>query len=427
MKIYGKDFYDQLWNTAFSRLTLKDYIDRVQSNRYNSDNFIGFRWGDIQNETEWTQTIMPLDITPMAIVTDFDSPVIPFSNTTAKYKGGSFPRSKSRREFNEQDVRKQMEYYNYDGATSFRDWAEENMFVTTDKLVQSQINRQMFFRNTLVSNGEIKISKDNNPYGLGDLYIAGNVPKENITTKTGNEHWWTGTIGGAEGSSSNPVEDLKNMVDQAEYDFGLVGVHFEIERTTAKQLVKHSKVLEAIAANANPSAPSSSWAIASFAQVKWENRLEILGDIVGAKFVVIDHLAANETYNKSTRAVDLPTIRTFNPNTVVLVPDGIIGDIVTLRPLPIGRPENFEYFLGGRGLIITDWDVHKKVEYIETELTATPVLGMPQYMFYIDFMGTAGIKGVSAPLNYGDTSKEESSDLEKIVVKDVKSTKKTTE
>lgn len=402
MRQYGENFYKGVFEEAFSRLTLPDFVEGTDANNlYNNAPIPGFNFGPVQNETEFTQYMKERNIIPMAIGTDFDSPVIPFAKQGIRYAGGTIPRFKTRKEFNEQDVRKGAEVANYDGPEAFRMWAEDNIFFTNEEHITSHWNRQTWLRHQLVSKGQVILDKSNNPYGVTGIVIPGNVPSSNITTLSGGNRWWTDSIGGTKGASSNIPQSLNDIADNVSRRYALRSMHWEVDYDTAKAIVNHDSVIEALAISAYVNASVPATAQSAIRMMKWDARLEALNGILTFPIRVIDHLAANEKFDKVAGKLTREELNSFDPNVIVLVPDGNLGNIVPLRPIQIGRPDHFANFFGGRGKIVTKWDEYKSIEYMEFELTATPVLDMPQYMFYLDFMGNANVSGVSAQVPFG--------------------------
>jgi len=400
MRQYGEKFYAGVFEQAFSRLTLPDFVEGSDANNlYNNAPITGFTFAAVQNETEFTQYMKERNIVPMAIGTDFDSPVVPFAKEGIRYAGGTIPRFKTRKEFNEQDIRKGAEVASYDGADAFRMWAEDNIFYTNEEHITSHWNRQTWLRHQLVSKGQVILDKTNNPYGVTGIVIPGNVPSENITRLAGENRWWTDSIGGNQGSSSSIPESLNEIADNVSRRYGLRSMHWEVDYDTAKAIVNHDSVISALAVIALTNAAVATTAESAIRLMKWDARLEALNAILTFPIRVIDHLAANEKFDKSAGRLTKQELNSFDPNVIVLMPDGELGRIVPLRPIQVGRVEHFANFFDGRGKIVTKWDEYKSVEYMEFELTATPVLDMPQYMYYLDFMGDAGISGVSASIN----------------------------
>ena len=73
-------------------------------------------------------------------------------------------------------------------------------------------------------------------------------------------------------------------------------------------------------------------------------------------------------------------VRSFEPYNLALVPDGQIGETIAVAPYAVGDASNFAEYYGGRLMITYDFDVRKKTQYMESELTALVVPDKPKYM-----------------------------------------------
>lgn len=397
MKHYTEEFY-RFSDTIFGDYQLPDLVREVEANRNNGLDIRGFTLGDIQDDPEYRQVITSISIVPMAVGVDFDSLPLPFSNEGFSIEGGSLPRLRTIRQMGEQDIRKVRRAAKMFGASNGQQAALDHFIESIDFHITSQENRQTWFRHQLISRGFAEYTDASNPYGVKKLTFFSRVRSGNVTTKTGTDRWWTDANMTVEGTTSDPIGDMKEVVDNAEYNYRLMNSHFEINRKTAKKLVNHSKVIEAIAASLHPAAASEAWATGAARMLTWEQKLEILGELVGASFVVIDKVSAVEVWNKTTQRFEHPTMEAFAEDAVVLVPDGVIGSMISLDPIRIS-PEGVHYanFMGGRGLFTFDWDVQGKVERLVSELTALPVLNVPDYIFPIAFAGNsyASVQGTS--------------------------------
>ena len=60
-------------------------------------------------------------------------------------------------------------------------------------------------------------------------------------------------------------------------------------------------------------------------------RMQILGEILGTPFVLVDSIVSTEKLNASKQLEDVQ-IRAFDENVIVLVPDGSLGEIHTVMP-----------------------------------------------------------------------------------------------
>ena len=105
-------------------------------------------------------------------------------------------------------------------------------------------------------------------------------------------------------------------------------------------------------------------------------------ELVGASIVEREHLVATQVYNRSTKAMENKVVDAFEENVFVFVPDGNIGEVITVEPITVGGG-TYANFLGGRGLLTVGVDPVKKCQGFYTEMTSLLVPTMPQNMYYL--------------------------------------------
>ena len=155
--------------------------------------------------------------------------------------------------------------------------------------------------------------------------------------------------------------------------------HFEINASYLDKVLKHSKVVAAIGANLFPMAENAS---ASAAYLSRAKKIEVLAEIVGAPIDAIDAIVATEVYNKPTKALERKMIDAFEANVVVFVPDGDLGEIITVEPIAIDGG-TYATFYGGRLLLTVDVDAKYKCQSFNTEMTSLVVANRAHEMFYL--------------------------------------------
>ena len=135
--------------------------------------------------------------------------------------------------------------------------AYEQLFITVDKLIGGHTNALTFQRHQAVSKGKFTINATNNPKGLNGITLDYHVPTNHKTTLTGPACWWTSTTHTTanEGSASNPVKDLSDIVAAAR--FAGVRGHFEVNIDFLKETMAHSKVIALIGVSVLPVADST--------------------------------------------------------------------------------------------------------------------------------------------------------------------------
>ncbi|MEG0560161.1 MAG: major capsid protein [Muribaculaceae bacterium] len=387
MQTYEKNYYDLVTSGLGSLTKLQGYLDNVLAMKYNMLQLDGFTMASgMQPDFSYEQIQKELDINVMASYVDLDSDPVPFAAKGFSLSTGKIPRMKARLELDEDDIRKQLIIQQRFGNSSDRamNAAKDALWNTTDTLIGSHTNSLTYQRHQMVSRGELKLLDTNNPRGLKNVAFGANVPDANKTILTANARWWTDAAYKTEGTTSNPIQDMKDQVEKAE-DKGLTAMHFEIDKAFAKKVISHSKVNAAIAANLFPMATDQTAVANAAANLSFERKIEILSSIVGAPFKVIDSVVAIEKYNTATKKIERPQQRAFAPDVLVLVPDGNLGEVLTVEPikLPLNNG-TYADFYGGRLLMTVDYDIMKKIQYYQTEMTSLVVPSVPQMMFYLN-------------------------------------------
>jgi hypothetical protein len=315
----------------------------------------------------------------MASYVDLDSQPIPVGTEGAVINTGRIPRMKMVEYYNEDKYRKLLIAEQRFGAQSNKvvNAAVKALFNTVDTLVGGHTNALTYQRHQIVSTGKFVINSTNNPNGIIGLTFAAHVPAANINTLSGTKRWWTDADKTTEGTTADPIADLVAMVEVARKK-GVKG-HFEVNAAYLDKVLKHSKVVAAIGMNLFPTAVDSTAPAAYLSRAK---KLEVLAEIVGAPIVAIDAIVATEVYNKSTKALERKMIDAFEADVFVFVPDGELGEILTVEPIAI-EGGTYGTFYDGRLLLTVDVDAKYKCQSFNTEMTSLVVPNKPQYMWYL--------------------------------------------
>ena len=104
--------------------------------------------------------------------------------------------------------------------------------------------------------------------------------------------------------------------------------------------------------------------------------------LIGAPINAIDSLVAIESIDATNRQMSRSTVRAFEQNVVVFVPDGNIGVVKTVEPIAI-EGGNYGSFYGGKLLLTVGVDFVKKCQSFNTEMTSLVIPTSPQYMWYL--------------------------------------------
>ena len=389
MNTYSVEFYDLLARAlgANDSKRLQGYLDEVMAAKYNSLQLDGFSFApEMQLDFTYEQLQREVGLNVMAQYVDLDSPAIPLGTEGAALSTGKIPRMKLVEYLNEDKVRKQRITEERFGISSDRviNSAKDNLFITVDRLIGGHTNSLTYQRHQMVSNGKIVLTDTNNPNGIVGVTLSAHIPAKNVTTLSGTKRWWTSVSDGiyaTPGTDCNPVKDMKDMVRVAKQKG--ISVHFEVDELYAEQICDHPKVAEAIALSMYPliGADAIESAVASVSALPYEDKIARLSKLVGAPIKTIDSIVSVEKWDKAESKLTRPTFRAFNDNVLVLVPDGALGEVLTVEPISFGGTAGT--FYGGRLLLTVGVDYVKKCQSFNTEMTSLVVPDKPQYMWYL--------------------------------------------
>lgn len=386
MNTYTLDIYDLLGRAlgGSDARRLQGYLDEVMAQKYNNLDIPGFDFAsDMQLDFTYEQLQKEVGLNVMAQYVDLDSPAIPLGGEGFQLGTGKIPRMKLVEYFNEDKVRKQRILEQRFGANGDRvlDSAKNHLFVTLDKLIGGHTNSLTYQRHQIVSKGKFTLTDTNNPNGIVNQTFAAHIPAANIIPLSGTKRWYTAVsdgVYGTPGANCDPIGDLKAIVRKAK-DKGVRG-HFEIDEAYAEQIVTHPKIVAALAMVAFPLA-SAEVAAGNINLLDFETKIASLGRIIGAPIKTIDSIVSVEKWDNDFKKLVRPTFRAFEDNVLVFVPDGSLGEILTVEPISFGG--TYGTFYGGRLMVTVDVDFSKKCQSFETEMTSLVVPDKPQYMWYI--------------------------------------------
>ena len=387
MNTYTPQFYDLLSRAlgASDSAHLQGFLDEVMAEKYNALQLDGFSFNpDMQLDFTYEQIQAEIGLNVMASYVDVDSPAIPIGTEGPQLSTGRIPRMKMVEYLNEDKIRKMLIAEQRFGAASdrVRQSAVSNLFVTLDRLIGGHTNSLTYQRHQMVSAGKLTLTDVNNPNGITDVTFSAKVPKENVTTLSGTNRWWTSVSEGtysSEGTSCNPVADLKKIVRTAR-NRGVRG-HFEVETTFMDQVLGHSKILSAIAAQVLPLADATVGS-AYVTNMADSAKDAALAAIVGAPFVRMDSIVTTQKWDKTQKRLTSQTFNAFDGNVLVFVPDGSLGEVLTVEPITV-QGGVYGGFYDGRLLLTVGVDPVKKCQSYNTEMTSLVVPDKPQYMWYI--------------------------------------------
>lgn len=381
MNTFDVQVYDLLSRAGISDgRQLQAFIDNQVMQKYNELNIPGFSFAaDMQLDFGYEQIQRDFALNIMASYVDLDSPATPNATKGAAVARGRVPRMKKVEYYNEDKIRKMLILEQRFGANSdnVRAAAYADLFIALDNLVGGHVNSLSYQRHQIVSTGKFTLTAENNPDGLKNLTFASHVPSANWNTLSGNKRWWTDAEKTTEGSAATPIEDMRQMVEDARRKG--VRVHFEVNYNFLTKILSHSKVVATIGINALPAADVT--AQAAYAGILGRDRKKaILSELVGAPIVEHDHMVATQKVTKGV--VENILVDSFASDVVVCVPDGSLGEIITVEPIAIAGG-TYANFLGGRGLVTIQADYQKKVQSYNTEMTSLVVPSIAQHFYYL--------------------------------------------
>ena len=377
------NYYD-LVGRALGGLTYQSFVDSFNE-IYNVPQTDGFVWDDeIQMDFTYHQLEAELGIYTMASYVDLDSDAPLRAIQGAEIATGKIPRMKHGFVLNEKIIREQMIF----ASKGAFDAAGESalmklLFNSTDKLIGGNYNRLSMQRHQAVSTGKLTINSTNNVGGLRSLVLDFSIPSGNITTKATTARWWTDTAYATQGATSDPLADMVALVEAAEDGHAPSG-HLEMSKALWRRLKGHTVFLTSMGYVYNPEAATDAIALTYGKRLTNDELLTLLERKLGYTVVIVDHKGVVESFNKTTKVIDFNQIDSFDVDSVVYVPDGEIGTIKSVMPIVIPDPAaRIAYFDEGRTTLTQTFDAKKKIQYIESELTALCVPNKRSYMFYL--------------------------------------------
>lgn len=388
MNTYPSEFYDLLARAlgASDSAHLQGFVDEALALKYGNLQIDGFNFApEMQLDFTYEQLVKEVGLSVMANYYDLDSPAVPTGTEGAEVYTGKIPRMKAVEYWNEDKYRKLLIAEERFGAQSnnVRAAAFRGLFNTVDTLVGQHTNSLTYQRHQMVSKGELDINANNNPLGIALPKLSAHVPAANKIKLTGTKRWWTSVSDGiysSEGSACNPIKDLQDIVKEARHK-GVTG-HFEVNNSYLDQVLEHSKVAAAIAAKFSVQSGVATVSADNLYLFDRDARIAALGQIVGATIKPIDSQVAVEKWDASAKKLVRNSFDAFDTNVLVFVPDGNIGEILTVEPLRIAGG-TYASFYGGRLLLTVGADYVKKCQSFNTEMTSLVVPDKPKYMWYL--------------------------------------------
>ena len=369
--------FDALYYALGGDMTrLQDFVDAILAD-YNTLEVDGFTFNeDLLDDFTFEQVEHYVGIAPLAAVVDPDSPAIPFGRQGQSLGTGKIPRMKTVEYLNEAKVRtlKKLIRRRDISASMVMDSAGASIGEIIANQVQSFTNALTYQRDQMVSKAGIVYNSTNNPYGI-NLELSARVPSANKYAVNSGNGWFAATTYAAV-ASSDPVQDMKDLVEVARKK-GLTACHFEMNNLVIDRLLKHTQVIADIKERFSLNA---TYTVSSLKPFTRNEQIAALEALVGKPIIERDHISAVE-YSEGGILKER-TFSSFSDENVVLVPDGNIGEILTVEPL-LFEGGRYAYAFGRKAAFTIGTDYVKKCQSYGGEMTSVVAPDKPRLMFYL--------------------------------------------
>ena len=384
--IHDPSTYD-LISLGLGGRSFQEFVDSYLFEKYNGLKIDGFDFDPNlqldytyqQLEAEYGLYTMPSYIAP-------GSPSPVKSNKSISVNFGTIPHNSHSIMLDEQTLRLQAYLNQQTGAFTEQMRTAINMllFDSSDKLIGGNYSALTYQRDQMVSNFALTLTDSNDPQGLKGITMSANVPAANTTTLASTAKWFT-DASDTEGSASDPIKDLQAMIVKIK-NKGVRSYHFEIDELSLMRMFNHSKVKAALAVSMSLNIAASNMATAE-SLLNFDVKKAMLSSILGCPVISKENVVAVEKFDKTTGEVESSQIRSFNPNTIVLVPDGQIGTIKSAQPVLLGSVTNGEIasFDDGRTLLRRYYDIRTNRQYIQSDNASLAIPTSAQKMFRLIF------------------------------------------
>ena len=375
------------------------YYDTILKGRENMDlNIEGFEWDDPQIDFTYEMLETGDDVYAMAHYVDLNSPALPSGKQTEFAKlTGSIPRQKYRVVRGENDYRKELivmqevaaiaRFQGRNVNTSLSEHLAKYLFSTLVEFPEAHKTSLNYQVGQMKSAAKLVLNDENNPRGIKGVEFGAKVPASNFIKP----NWFTkradGTYVAVEGA--NPIEDLKAKIREIRWNGQYKNVVVELDEQFAFEVFKMPEVLKAIGYADTPnlrlSAKNDDNAMAVAKNLEDEIIKDYFRKLINADRIVYHNtLVAAEKLNVEDKNYDRKTMKAFNPDVVLVRPEGTIGKIKNVVPLrPDGSAITAGIF-GGRGLIEYIYNAQTRTQDWQSELTILAVPNRPRDMFYFE-------------------------------------------
>ena len=397
-KYYGLDTLMASNGINSSDAFMAYYLQVLSRRESQNLNEIGFEeWDTPQVDFDYKMLEVEDQIKVMATYVDLNSEPIPIGSKGFNTLSGSIPRQKARWILGENDYRKEMivlenlniaaRFTNQSPADSIKNYLAKLLFGGLSEIQDAHIGSISYQVGQMKSTGAVTLTDANNPRGIQNITFSAQIPNANIVTLEGDYRWFTNAEKTSEGSSSDPVNDLKTRVRDAKELYPSVTV--EVQENSFFQDMKHSKWQIALGYAMTPGLMVSA-GVSDAAKATAAAIADAAGDdaikaafkkVIGADEVLFSKTVCGvEVWNKEQKKLVRNKLQAFNADTYLIRPSGKVGikkNVIPLRPDPSAISA---LIFGGRGIIEYRYDARTKVQDWVSELTVLCVPTRPRDM-----------------------------------------------
>lgn len=383
-------------NTTFDAY-LKEILSKRESQGANLTGFV-YAPAQLDFTAKVLQTEAKIDV--MASYVDLNSPALPSGKSveisTSEY---SIPRMKYAVVQGENDYRKQLiamnevksvaRFNNASETVAMNNFLARRLFSNVDEIVTSFKESLNYQVGQMTSTGQLTIDDKSNPRGAIRSTFKAQVPTANFISKD----WFTKEADGSltPNADADPVTDLRDFNRELRWKAnGYQNITVQMSERYIYKLLAHPAVLKAVGY-------ASTGLGLRYTKTNDDNAVAVAKgmslDAQKAAFKTLiecDELITSKTQcgveklNTTTRKYERTLLDAFNDETVVIRPQGNIGEIKNVVPLrPDGQAIAGSIF-GGRGLIEYVYNRDTREQRWQGELTVLAVLTRPNDMYYFN-------------------------------------------
>ena len=380
------------------------YYKQVLSFRENQNlNIIGFEeWGIPQVDFTYKMLEAEQKISVMATYVDLNSDPIPLGTKGFNTLEGSIPRQKARWELGENDYRKQLmvmkdlqiaaTFTNQSPAESVQNYLTELLFGGLSEIQDAHIGSMSYQVGQMKSTGSVTLTDANNPRGIQNITFSAQIPASQIVTLEDNYRWFTNSDKTTEGSSSEPVQDVKTRVRDLRNKLNGGPVTIEVNETSFFEDMQHSKWQIALGYAISPDlikyagvGDAGKAAAAAVAEASGDDAIKAaFKKVSGADEVIFNKTVCGvEKWDNEQKELVISTLPAFNKDTYLFRPSGKVGirmNVVPLRPDPSAISA---LIFEGHGIIEYRYDPRTKYQDWVSELTVLAVPTRPSDMYIL--------------------------------------------